>query len=122
MSKRRDWKGTEPKAKTKEQHELDREYEAMSPEEKKAVHREQFIGFLKMFQGTGPVMYINGEAQEHSPMSKEAADLHLALYDGEIEPTPEVKLKLAQLEAMRFPKSKKLQAKMWQAMEEVEKG
>lgn len=118
MSKKKDWKGTEPVAKTAEQHRRDAEYEAMSPEEKKAAHRRQLVGFLEMFQGEAPIMYINGKAQEHSPMSKEAADLHLAIFDGEIDATPEVKLELAQLEAMRFPNSKRLQAKMWKAMEE----
>ena len=120
MSKKNDWKGTEPVAKTAEQHKRDAEYEAMSPEEKKAVHRKQFISWLEMFQGEAPIMYINGKPQEHNPMSKEAADLHLALFDGEIEPTPEVRLKLAQFEAMRFPRSKRLQAKMWTAMREYE--
>lgn len=120
MSKKNDWKGTEPVAKTAEQHKRDAEYEAMSPEEKKAVHRKQFVSWLKMFQGEAPIMYMNGKPQEHNPMSKEAADLHLALFDGEIEPTPEVRLKLAQFEAMRFPRSKRLQAKMWKAMKEYE--
>ena len=120
MSKKNDWKGTEPVAKTAEQHKRDAEYEAMTPEEKKAVHRKQFISWLEMFQGEAPIMYINGKPQEHNPMSKEAADLHLALFDGEIEPTPEVRLKLAQFEAMRFPRSKRLQAKMWTAMREYE--
>ena len=119
MSKKKDWKGTEPVAKTAEQHKRDAEYEAMSPEEKKVVHRKQFVSWLEMFQGTGPILHINGKAQEHHPMSKEAADLHLALFDGEIEATPEIKLELAQHEAMRFPNSKKLQARMWEAMEEV---
>jgi len=120
VSKKNDWKGTEPVAKTAEQHKRDAEYEAMSPEEKKAVHRKQFISWLEMFQGEAPIMYINGKPQEHNPTSKEAADLHLALFDGEIEPTPEVRLKLAQFEAMRFPRSKRLQAKMWTAMREYE--
>lgn len=65
-------------------------------------------------------MVLNGKPQDHSPMTKEEADLHLALFDGEIEPTPEVKLTLAQLEALRWPNNKKLQAKMWMAMREVD--
>jgi hypothetical protein len=120
MSKKKDWKGTEPVAKTAEQRKRDAEYEAMSPEEKKAAHRKRLVSWLKMFQGNDPVMYIDGKPQGHSPMSKEAADLHLALFDGEVEPTAKVRLQLAQYEAMRFPNSKKLQAKMWQAMKEAE--
>jgi hypothetical protein len=120
MSKKNDWKGTEPVAKTAEQHKRDQEYEAMSPEEKKAAHRKRLVSWLEMFQGEDPIMSMNGKAQEHHPMSKEEADLHLALFDGEADPTPEVKLELAQLEAMRFPNSKKMQAKMWKAMKEAE--
>tara|TARA_R110000824_G_scaffold350598_3_gene537536 strand:- start:1212 stop:1586 length:375 start_codon:yes stop_codon:yes gene_type:complete len=119
MSKKKEWKGTKQTPKTPEQHKRAREYEEMSPEEKKAVHREQFKSWLKMFQESGPIMYINGKPQEHQPMSKEEADLHMALFDGEVESTPEVKLELAQLEAMRWPKSKKIQGKLWKAMAEV---
>ena len=93
----------------------------MSPEDRKAASRRQFVGFLEMFQGSEPIMVLNGKPQDHSPMTKEEADLHLALFDGEIEPTPEVMLTLAQLEAVRWPNNKKLQAKMWQAMEDVKK-
>jgi len=121
VSKRKDWKGTEPVARTKEEHERRREYESMSPEEKKAANRKRFVSWLKMFMGTEPIMNINGKEQEHSPMSVEEADLHLALFDGEVVATPEVKLQLAQYEAMRWPKSKKVQAKLWAAMAEVEK-
>ncbi|MDP7560527.1 MAG: hypothetical protein QF745_08300 [Planctomycetota bacterium] len=120
MSKKKDWKGTEPVAKTAEQHKRDAEYEAMSPEEKKAAHRRQLVGFLNMFQGEAPIMYMNGKPQEHRPMSKEAADLHLALFDGEIEPTPEVRLELAQLEALRWPESKRTLGKLWKAMAPAE--
>jgi hypothetical protein len=119
MSKRKNWKGTEPVAKTAEQHRRDREYEAMPPEEKKAAHRKQLVGFLNMFQGSEPIMNINGKAQTHSPMTKEEADLHLAIFDGEVEFTPEIRLRLAQYEAMRFPNSKRSQGKMWKAMEDV---
>ena len=120
MSKKNDWKGTEPVAKTAEQHRRDQEYEAMSPEERKAAHRRQLVSWLEMFQGEDPIMYMNGKLQEHHPMSKEEVDLHLALFDGEVDPTPEVRLELAQLEAMRFPASKRMQAKMWKAMKEAE--
>jgi len=116
VSKKNDWKGTEPVAKTAEQHKRDAEYEAMSPEEKKAAHRKQLVGFLEMFQGSDPICHINGKAQEHRPMTKEAADIHLALFDGEIEPTPEVKQELAALEALRWPESKRVLGKLWKAM------
>ena len=117
MSKKGNWRGTTKTPKTPEQHRRDREYEAMSPEEKKAAHRKQLVSWLEMFQGEAPIMYMNGKPQEHNPMSKEAADLHLALFDGDIEPTPEVKLELAQFEALRWPESKRFTAKMWKAME-----
>ena len=45
---------------------------------------------------------------------------HLAIFDGEVEDTPEARLQLAQYEAMRFPDSKKAQGKMWKAMAAVE--
>lgn len=101
------------------QEELREKWDNMDPEERRLAAREQFKSFLRMFQGSAPVMYINGKPQEHSPMTQEEADLHLAIFDGEIEPTPEVRLQLAQLEALRWPDNKKLQAKMWKAMEEV---
>jgi len=117
MSKLKDWKGDEPKAMSAEERERKAKWDAMSPEEQKATSRKFLVSWLEMFQGEAPIMYMNGKPQEHSPMSKEAADLHLALFDGEVEPTPEVKLELAQLEAMRFPDSKRMQTKMWKAME-----
>ncbi|HIB21726.1 MAG TPA: hypothetical protein EYO32_09495 [Rhodospirillales bacterium] len=120
MSKKKDWKGTESVARSAAQHERKREYDAMSPEEKKAAQRRQFVGFLKMFQGEAPIIHIDGKAQEHNPMCKEEADLHMACFDGEVEVTPKVKLQFAQYEAMRFPNSKKIQAKLWKAMQEVE--
>ena len=120
MSKKKDWNGTKQTPKTPEQHERAREYEAMSPEEKKAAHRKQLVGFLEMFQGEGPIMHINGKPQDHRPMSKEEADLHLALFDGEIEPSPEIKLELAQLEATRWPESKRVLGKLWKAIDDVE--
>ena len=119
MSKKKDWKGTEPVARSAKQQQIKEEWDNMSPEDRKAASRRQFVGFLKMFQGSEPIMVLNGKPQDHSPMSEEEADLHLALFDGEIEPTPEVKLTLAQLGAVRWPNNKKLQAKMWKAMEEV---
>jgi len=120
MSKKKDWKGTEPVARSAKQRELKKEWDDMSPEDRKAASRRQLVGFLEMFQGSEPIMVLNGKPQDHSPMTKEEADLHLALFDGEIEPTPEVKLTLAQLEALRWPNNKKLQAKMWKAMREVD--
>ena len=119
MSKKIGWNGGERASKTPEQHIVDREYEAMSTEDKRVVHRKQFVGFLKIFQGEGPICYINGKPQDHIPMSKEEADLHLALYDGDIEPTEEVRLELAQLELIRHPKSKKLLGKLWKLTEKI---
>jgi hypothetical protein len=117
MSKLKDWKGDEPKAMSAKERARKAEWDAMSPEEKKAASRKFLVSWLEMFQGEAPIMYMNGKPQEHSPMSKEAADLHLALFDGDIEPTPEVKLELAQFEALRWPESKRFTAKMWKAME-----
>lgn len=117
MSKRKDWKGTEPVARTPEGHRRNQEYEAMTPEEKKAAHRKQFVSWLEMFQGSESIMHINGKAQAHSPMTKEEADLHLAVFDGEVDFTPEIRLRFAQYEAMRFPNSKRSQGKLWKAME-----
>ena len=62
MSKKKDWKGTESVARSAAQHERKREYDAMSPEEKKAAQRRQFVGFLKMFQGEAPIIHIDGKA------------------------------------------------------------
>ena len=98
-----------------------KDWDEMNEEERREAIREQLKGFLERFQGDDPVMYIDGKPQEHSPMSKEEANLHLALFDGRVEPTPEVRLELAQFYALRFPKSKRLQAKMWKAMEAVGK-
>jgi hypothetical protein len=117
VSKKKDWKGTEPVARTPEQHKRKREYDAMTTEEKKVAHRKQLVSWLEMFQGDGPIMYMNGKPQKHHPMSKEAADLHLALFDGEIEPTPEVKQELAEFEALRWPESKRMLGKLWKAMD-----
>jgi len=120
MSSNKDWKGTEPVARTSEQHKRKREYDAMSPEEKRAASRKQLLGFLEMFQGEGTIIHMNGKAQKHSPMSKEEAALHMACFDGETKVTPEIKLQLAQYEAMRWPNSKRVQAKLWKAMQGAE--
>jgi hypothetical protein len=120
MSKEKDWKSAKRAARTGEQQRRKEEYEAMSPEEKKATSRKQLISWLKMFQDEKPIMYINGKAQEHHPMTKEEADLHLALFDGEANPTPGVRLELAQLEAIRYPNSKKMLGKLWKAMQDCE--
>ena len=120
MSNRKKGKGTEPVARTPEGHRRNREYEAMTEEEKRAANRKQFVSWLKMFQGADPIMHIDGKAQAHSPMTKEEADLHLAIFDGDVEVTPEVRLRLAQYEAMRFPNSKRSQGKMWKAMAAAE--
>ena len=120
MSKRKNWKGTEPTARNPEQRRRQQEYEAMTSEEKKAAHRRQLVSWLDRFQGSDPIMQIDGKSQNHSPMTKEEADLHLAIFDGDVEVTPEIRLRLAQYEAMRFPNSKRSQGKMWKAMEEAE--
>lgn len=117
MSKKKEWKGTEPVARSAKQQQLKKERDDMSPEDRKAFSRKQLANFLRMFQGSEPIMSLDGKPQAHSPMSQEEADLHLALFDGDIKPTPEVKATLAQLEAVRWPNNKMLQAKMWQAME-----
>ena len=118
MSKKDNWPtkkiGPSKQAKLKEK------WDNMNPEERRAASRRQLQGFLKMCQGADPIMVINGKPQEHSPMSEEEANLHLALFDGEIEPTAEIRLELAQLEAARWPNNKKLQAKMWKIMAEIE--
>ena len=113
MSKRRKWKGTEPVARTAKQWEKLREYEAMTPEEKKEARRKQFINWLDRFRGSGPIIHIDGKPQEHHPMSDEEAALHLALFDKEIEPTLEVRIELAQFELLRFQKSKRSLYKYW---------
>lgn len=113
MSKRREWKGTKKRPRTEKEHEERRKWEAMSPEEKRSRQRKQLIGFLEMFQGEAPVCFINNKPQPHNPMSKEEADLHLALFDKEVEPSDEIRMLLAQLELARWPKSKKQLFKFW---------
>jgi hypothetical protein len=120
MSTMKDWASAKQTARAEEQRRRKEEYEAMPPEERKAASRRQLVSWLKMFQDEKPIMYINGKAQDHQPMTKEEADLHLALFDGEVNPTPEVKLELAQLEAIRYPNSKKMQGKLWKAMQDCE--
>ena len=94
MSKKKDWKGTEPVARTPEQHRRKREYEAMSPEEKKAVHRKQFVSWMEWLQQPGPKIMINGKPpeSEYVPMTKEQAELNIAAYDGDIPNSKEQKL------------------------------
>ena len=116
MSKRKDWKGTEPVARNPEQRRRHQEREAMTPEERKASHRRLLASWLERFQGSDPVMVIDGKEQNHSPMTKEEADLHLAIFDGEVKDTPEARVRLAQYEAMRFPESKRSQGRLWRAM------
>ena len=120
MSKRKNWKGPEPVARNPEQRRRHQEREAMTPEERKAAHRRMLASWLERLQGSDPIMVIDGKDQIHSPMTKEEADFHLAIFDGEVKDTPEARLQLAQYEAMRFPDSKKAQGKMWKAMAAVE--
>jgi hypothetical protein len=116
MSKRRNWKGTKKRPRTEAQHKAQREWEALSPEEKRAAQREQFLEWLEMFQGEEPILHLNGKPQPHNPMSQEEADLHLALFDKEIEPTRDIQVQLAQLELLRQPDSGKHHFKLWKLM------
>jgi hypothetical protein len=81
--------------------------------------RKFFIHFLEQCQKGDSVIQVGGKAAENPLMSKEEADLRLALYDKEIEATLEIELELAQYEAMRWPKSKKASARVWILMEEL---
>jgi len=94
VSKKKDWKGTEPVAMTAEQHKRKREYDAMSEEEKRAVHRERFISWMEWLQQPGPKIMINGKPpeSEYVPMTREQAELNIASYDGDIPRTDEQKL------------------------------
>ena len=95
------------------------EHERMSEKEQQEKNRRTFIKWLERLQASDPIMHINGEAQTHSPMTAEEAQLHLDLYDGKVKHTPEVALELAQYEVARFPKAKRSIVKMWKAMEAV---
>ena len=86
---------------------------------KDAPTRKFFIHFLEMCQKGNPVLIIDGEEVDNPPMTKEEADLRLAIFDGEIKMDEDINLKLAQFEAMRWPNSKKASARMWTAMEKV---
>ena len=81
--------------------------------------RNWFVGFLDKCVEGKDVFSIDGKGQGNPIMSREEADLRLALFDGEVEPTLEIELQLAQLEAMRWPKSKKCQARVWELMEKI---
>ena len=119
MSKRKDWKGTEPIARSAKQRKLQQEWEDKTPEERRAASRKQLVGFLEMAQGKGPIVYIDGKPQAHNPMSKEEAKLQLAIFDGEVEPTVEVQLQLAHFELTRFPKSQRALGKVWKLSEKL---
>ena len=82
-------------------------------------NRNWFIGFLNKCVEGETVISIDGEDQNNPLMSREEADLRLALFDGKIEPTLEIELELAQYEAMRWPHVKKCQAKVWDLMEKI---
>ena len=94
MSKKKDWKGTEPVARTAEQHKQKREYDALSEEEKRKVQRERFVSWMEWLQQPGPKIMINGKPPktEYVPMTKEEADLHIASFDGDVPRTNEQKL------------------------------
>ena len=111
--KLRGWNGTSQRPRNEEERKKLREWEALSPEEKRPAQRKQFISWLDLFQREEPILHMNGKAQAHSPMAKEHADLHLALFDKEIEPTPAVRILLAQLELVRFPDSPRHLYRYW---------
>mgnify|MGYP001267766880 CR=1 FL=1 len=82
-------------------------------------NRRFFVQFLNKCVGGESVVSIDGKEQENPLMSREEADLRLALFDQKIEPTLEIELELAQYEAMRWPKSKKVQGRVWELMEKI---
>ena len=82
-------------------------------------NRNWFAGFLNKCVEGETVVSIDGKEQENPLMSREEADLRLALFDGEVEPSLDIELELAQYEAMRWPHSKKCQAKVWEIMEKI---
>ena len=82
-------------------------------------NRNWFIGFLNKCVEGETVISIDGKEQKNPLMSQEEADLRLALFDEDIEPTLEIELELAQYEAMRWPHVKRCQAKVWTLMEQM---
>ncbi len=82
-------------------------------------NRDWFVGFLNKCVEGETVVSIDGKDVENPLMSREEADLRLALFDQEIEPTLEIELELAQYEALRWPHSKKCQAKVWDLMDKI---
>ena len=82
-------------------------------------NRRFFIQFLERCQTGESVLSMDGKPVENPIMSKEKADLRLALFDEAIQPTLEIELELAQYEAMRWPNSKKAQGRVWELMEEI---
>lgn len=82
-------------------------------------NRRFFISFLERCQNGETVVSIDGKDSKNPLMSKEEADMRLALFDRAIQPTLEIELELAQFEAMRWPNSKKCQAKVWELMENM---
>jgi len=80
------------------------------------ARRKTCLEWLEMFQGEEPILHLNGKPQPHNPMSQEEADLHLALFDKEIEPTRDIQVQLAQLELLRQPDSGKHHFKLWKLM------
>ncbi len=86
-----------------------------------APNRKFFVKFLEMCQKGQPVLVVDGEEQVNPPMTKEEADLRLAIFDGDIPMSEEVNLQLLQFEALRFPHAKKTTARMWKAMDDLDK-
>lgn len=82
--------------------------------------RDFLVNFLNQCQQGKTVVTIDGKAVENPLMSKEEADLRLALFDKEIEPTLDIEIRLAEYEAMRWPDSAHAQGRLWKLMQQKE--
>tara|TARA_A100001011_G_scaffold394811_2_gene488093 strand:- start:742 stop:1077 length:336 start_codon:yes stop_codon:yes gene_type:complete len=80
--------------------------------------RDFYVNFLKRCQEGVSVVNIDGKPVENPLMSKEEADLRIGLFDGDIEPTLDIEIRLAEYEAMRWPKSAHAKGRLWKLMEQ----
>ena len=80
--------------------------------------RDFYVNFLKQCQEGESVVNIDGKPVENPLMSKEEADLRIGLFDGLIEPSLDIEIRLAEYEAMRWPKSTHAQGRLWKLMEQ----
>lgn len=80
--------------------------------------REFFVQFLERCQTGESVLSKDGQPKGFPIMTKEEADLRLALFDNILQPTLDIEIELAQYEAMRWPQSKMAQARLWKLLEE----